>query len=459
MKKITIAVLVLLLLLIAAPWGIGQLAEARVNAGLDRIVEQAPYLKIVERRWTRGWFRSEQQVTFALEPVVHSAGPMRFTLRNEILHGPLLWPASLGIARVNTRLELDAQTRQKLVDIFGSDDPLRVSTRVSFFGGGSTRLSGDGRTIEVGAGKGSLKYADFELKVGYSGDLDDVDLDGSLPSLEIFPAEGGRVLLDDVTLTSRNERILGDLYDTDARLHIDQVRVLGPDKAETLVEHVRYLVDTRVEQDFLDVAAQFGSGKVSNAALNEMKLEIDEVHYDFTLRRLHVETLAGLYTALKQMYARPVATAVQADAAVVAPLRKYGAELLQYDPEFVIDRIGVATPDGNGFLKGVLRARGATPEDLQAGFMALVAKLEADIHIEVAQKLIEKLPSGATSAGAAVDAGYLQRAGDKLVSHIEFKQGELKVNGKAQGIPGIGGPPAATQGLPPSGDVPAGPQE
>jgi hypothetical protein len=159
------------------------------------------------------------------------------------------------------------------------------------------------------------------------------------------------------------------------------------------------------------------------------------------------------------MYARPVATAVEADTAVVAPLRKYGAELLQYDPEFVIDRIGVATPDGNGFLKGVLRARGATPEDLQAGFMALVAKLEADIHIEVAQKLIEKLPSGATSAGAAVDAGYLQRAGDKLVSHIEFKQGELKVNGKAQGIPGIGGPPAATQGLPPSGDVPAGPQE
>jgi hypothetical protein len=44
-----------------APWGIGQLAERRVNAGLDRIVEQAPYLTIAERQWTRGWFRSEQK--------------------------------------------------------------------------------------------------------------------------------------------------------------------------------------------------------------------------------------------------------------------------------------------------------------------------------------------------------------------------------------------------------------
>jgi hypothetical protein len=93
------------------------------------------------------------------------------------------------------------------------------------------------------------------------------------------------------------------------------------------------------------------------------------------------------------------------------------------------------------------------------GFMALIGKIEADITIEVAQKLIEKIPSGATSAGAAIDAGYAKRDGDRLVSHIEFKRGELTVNGKAQGIPGLGGPPAAAGGLPPEADVPAEPQE
>jgi hypothetical protein len=93
------------------------------------------------------------------------------------------------------------------------------------------------------------------------------------------------------------------------------------------------------------------------------------------------------------------------------------------------------------------------------GSMALIGKIEADIHIEVAQKLIEKLPSGATTAGAAIDGGYAKREGDKLVSHIEFKAGQLTVNGKAQGIPGIGGPPGAAAGVPPEGEVPPPRQE
>jgi uncharacterized protein YdgA (DUF945 family) len=290
--------------------------------------------------------------------------------------------------------------------------------------------------------------------VSYSGDLDDIDINGGWPSIEIFPPEGGSVQIDDVTLTSRNERILGDLYDTNARLRVDKVHVIGPDKSEIQVEGVHYLVDTKAGKDFIDVGAKFGSGQVRSKELEEMKLELDEVHYDFTLRRLHTRTLADFYGAFKKMYANPVTNAAEADAALVAPLRKYGAELLKYDPELVIDRIGIATTDGNGYLKGVLRLKGANAEDFQAGFMGLVAKLEADINIEIAQKLIEKLPSGATSAGAAIDAGYAKRDGDKLVSHIEFKRGELTVNGKAQGIPGIGGPPAAAEGMPPGGDVP-----
>src|SRR5689334_13871961 len=64
MKKIIVAVVVLLLVLVVAPWGVGRLAEKRVNDGLDQLVQQAPYLSIVDRKWTPGWFRSEQEVTF-----------------------------------------------------------------------------------------------------------------------------------------------------------------------------------------------------------------------------------------------------------------------------------------------------------------------------------------------------------------------------------------------------------
>ena len=68
-------------------------------------------------------------------------------------------------------------------------------------------------------------------------------------------------LVDDVSLVSRNERILGDLYDTDLRLRVDSVRVLGPDKSEMRIDGVHYLVDTRLDEDFVDVSGKFGSGQ------------------------------------------------------------------------------------------------------------------------------------------------------------------------------------------------------
>jgi uncharacterized protein YdgA (DUF945 family) len=484
-KKITIIVLVLLGMLVAAPWGIGQLAEKRVNAGLDRIVLEAPYLSIVERSWTRGWFRSEQRVTFELvgpwaralnpatvptepEPVAEPDAtappeapvpPIRFTIRNEILHGPVLWPASVGIARVNTKVDLGPEVRKKIMAFFGTDEPVRMSTRLGFFGGGTTRFYGDGRSIELQDAGGSIEYDDYRLDISYSGDLDDIELDGSWPRFDISNAEGSKVVVDKATLTSTSERIQGDLYETDFSFLIETVRVIAVDKTESVVEDVHYVVDTGLDQEFMNVGAKLGTGSIKNKAMEDLKLEVREAHYDFTVRRLHAGTLAKLSTEFKQMYGKPMATVADMDEVMMAPLKQYGLELLKYDPEFVIDRVGLSTPDGDGYIKGVVRLKGATPEDLRVGAMSLVGKLEADINIEVAQKLIEKIPSGATSAGAAIDAGYLKRDGDKLVSRIEFKKGELKVNGKAQGIPGLVGPPAAAEGMPPAGEEPQVQQE
>ena len=219
MKKIVVLVVVLVLLLLVAPWSIGRVAEKRVNAGLDRLVQEAPYLSIVERKWTSGWFRSEQKVTFELvgpwlkamnlatvfeeiekaeaEQVAEQPGaaedaaapeaekpadvqvavpPIRFTVRNEILHGPVLWPASLGIARVNSKVVLSEDIRKKLLGIFGTDEPVRISSRVGFFGGGSTRLSGDGQTVKLPDAAGTVSYDDNQLDIGYSKNLDDFDM-------------------------------------------------------------------------------------------------------------------------------------------------------------------------------------------------------------------------------------------------------------------------------------------
>src|SRR5262245_26938799 len=64
MKKLVIGVVVVVLVLLLAPKGVGSLAEKRLDEGIDRLVEQAPYLTVVDKKWTGGWFKSEQVVTF-----------------------------------------------------------------------------------------------------------------------------------------------------------------------------------------------------------------------------------------------------------------------------------------------------------------------------------------------------------------------------------------------------------
>jgi uncharacterized protein YdgA (DUF945 family) len=474
MKKIVITVLVLGLLLVAAPWGIGKLAETRVNSGLDQVVKEAPYLTIVERKWTRGWFRSEQEVTFeimgpwvrALNPATILADikkaeaaqsetpaeekpmePLRFTIRNEILHGPVLWPASLGVARVNTRLVMSEEVRKKIMEVFGTDEPVRMSTRVSFFGGGTTRLYGDGQTIKLKDGDGTVSYDDYYLDMAYSSHLDKFDMDGSWPSLEVKGLkEGGRFTLSKARLEYDSTRILGDIYDADARFTIGEVRIVDAANAETLVEDAHYIVDTEKKGDFIDLAAKFGTGKVKSKQLESIGLALDEVHYDLTFAHLHIKTLQDMMTAMRAAYEKPMTTKEEIDAAIFGPFKQYGTELLKYDPEFAIDRIGIVTPEGEALIKGVVKLKGATAADFSGeAMMGLIGKVDADFNVSITQKLLEKIPGGATGIGASIDAGYAKRDGDKVVSHIEFRNGELKINGKAQALPGMGGPPPGAE--------------
>lgn len=488
MKKIVAVVGVLLLVLVVAPWGIGRVAEQRVNAGLDQLVEKAPYLKIVNRKWTGGWFRSEQEVTFevfgdffrALEtlekakktdapPVEAEASdaaaaagpaepteppesaapakpptPITITVRNEILHGPVLWNWGFGVAKVNTRVVLDDEIRKKIAEYFGTDEPLHITSRIGFFGGGTTRFWGDGRKVALKEPSGgTLAYDDFHLDIGYSSKFDQLDYDGDWPKLTLVdPVLNSTMVVDGTTLVGKAERVRGELYESDFRFAIDTIEVTDANKAVTRIEGVHYIGSSKLDNEFINVSQKLGSGKVVNKALKEMKLDLNEVHYDFTLRRIHAETLEKFVASFQAMYTKPMNTPEEVDANFVQPLKESGLALLSHDPEFAIDRLGIVTPDGEAVIKGVIKFKGLTAEDFGSeGMPTWLAKIEADLTIEAPQKLLEKFPNGATGAGMAVDQGFAKREGDRLVSHIEYKQSRVRVNGKDVPIPGLGGGP------------------
>jgi hypothetical protein len=123
-----------------------------------------------------------------------------------------------------------------------------------------------------------------------------------------------------------------------------------------------------------------------------------------------------------------------------APFKEQGLELLKHDPEVVLDRIGVDTDSGDGYLTGIIKLKGVTADDFAVGATAMVGKIDADLTIDVARTLVEKF-GGAVAVAGALESGYVEVKGGRLVCQIVFQDGELTINGKPQAIPGLGGPP------------------
>lgn len=522
MKKSIIAAIVLAACLLLAPFGFGKLAEKRVNAGLDILIEQMPFLVITERNWQGGWFKSSQQVRVELSPAIaalvnpqamqqaidasleqmvaedaaaadatepeaagadpaaeavaddataeaeaagaEAAGPAAvaaaipgFTIRNDVVHGPVLGSAGFGLARVDTTFEIPAEIAAEIRKVFGPDPAVQVRSRVGFFRGGSTTLTSDGRTIKAEIGDNELTYETAQLVLGYGSNFDTYDADGGLPRMEIRAGQGANVLLTDMTFKAEGKRVLRELYDGDFALELGELKLANAGSEYTVAD-LHYTGDTRTTEGFTDIAARMGSGAVTAAELAAFGLDIQEIHYDMSFRHLHAETVEKLIVAMRDFYTRlPAGGDAQAMAAAMQtgflePLKAGLNELLQHDPVLGFDRVGLVTADGEGVMRGTVKLVGANTNDFTAmGAIGLLGKVELDLTIEVAQALADKVPNGAMVVGMAVSQGLAIREGDKLVCHVEFKGGELKINGKAQPIPpgvlpGVAPPPPALPG-------------
>ena len=499
MKKILVAVVVLVALLVVAPWGVGKLAEKRLDQGLDQLVKTLPYLTVVERKYTPGWFKSEQVVTFevfsewmkaldpkALEramskdgkapdietdvvlqgddaaaaeaegaPAGESAAPadvpkfsemMRFTVRNEVLHGPVLGLSGFGIARVESHIVLNDKISKEIEKIFGPKAPVEISTRVGFLGGGTTTFKSEGRTIKPDDSKTEISWETSKLAIGYSKNADKFDLDGKWPKFTVVDrTEQTTFTMTDMTMDGTGKRVLGDLYDGDFKFGIEKASLTGKASGSFDLHDLEFseVVDTK--GDFTDINIKMGTGELKAKELTDLGIALKEIHYDLGLRHLHAPTIVKMQADMKAMYTKPIDDVAKIDSEMMQGFKDTGAELLKHDPELGIDRIGIVTAEGDGYIKGVIKLKGATPDDFAENSMSLITKIDAVITVDLSEKMIQKFPNGSTGAGALVDAGYAKREGDRLVCKLVFANGQLTVNGKPQAIPGLGGP-ASSEG-------------
>lgn len=468
MKKLVLAV-VLAVPLASYPiatWVLGKGVEATLAEQYKQL-EAVPYMKVVQRDYQRGIYRSTDTVTFEvfgdLLKMQRDSGeqppakPIRFTVRSNIVHGPFPGWSSMAAAASDSELVLDDETRQALGKLMGDKQPLSVHTVYRFDGGGHSSISSPAFSAtlpgEDGGSVTQLTWDGLKLMMDFSPHAARYTVKGGAPRLELRDGEGTRMVMSGLHLEADQVRLFEDeplFYTGPARFLIDEVTVGAAQGQGEMVRIGKVAVEQDLKSvgEYVDFISRIGADAVQVGADN-----YGPVHYDVSLNHLHARSVARLYREVMALYANPAI--LQGDEAgdrVLAVMVEPGTELLKHNPEFSLDRISFMSPQGEARVAARVRFDDLRTEDFDNP-MLLMTKLDASAEVELPEAMLmfAAMAGMSDEASEGVDAdvaesmqpkdmlallealgeeGYLQRANGVVKVKARFANGQLSLNGK-----------------------------
>jgi uncharacterized protein YdgA (DUF945 family) len=472
-----LALPVLVVLFLAMSWIDGAVVRARL-ARLDHAMRSSmPLFIVTNRKATGGLFNSTVEVSYQFNDKLFNSiapasakqtafivtstanavdSPPAITLRHHIQHGPIPGFATLGLARIDTEIVIPEDARQELRKSIGTDQPLKIITLLGYRGG-TTTIDSPAFVYTDKNSANSIEWHGIKGRMHFTRGLNSQDGNITLLGLSARDNKGGDATLGPVHLDYDLKRAFKYLATGKVSLTIERLTAVMPQKAGAANMDMRdlaYEVDTSASGDYLDMVAKVGVGSMSIAALKSTA-----VHYDFSLRHLHGPTVSALMEKLRDTNAALADGESKDPQQILAPYKEYGPVFLEHQPEFAIDRISLAVPEGALQMSGKASIPGYAHGDLDSGPMVLLPKVEANLDIAVDEGLLNFFwsmqpaapaapapptkgpapPSRAEAMKAQLAAleqqGFVTRSGSRLSSHIEFKHGALTVNGKPMGPP------------------------
>ncbi|MBC7983836.1 MAG: YdgA family protein [Candidatus Obscuribacterales bacterium] len=454
-----------------------QSALSKANALLDG--EKVPFLRVADRTYKKSFFSAEEQFTLeitldALDKLKAKPGafqaanfqkiqagaledeaevepeseqqiaprrvaPLRIVIRNHITHGPLPGFSSFGLSRIRTELVFGDELSAELQKIVGRDNPVEIVTVIGYTGGGTTSITSPAFKTAVGSTGLELDWGGLESQFSYGRRLSSIDGKFTAPGLKMTEPSGSVLHIGAIQLNADLEKVFEDLYAGTTSVLVSSIDFTGKQASDSVrLEAIAYDIDMSRQDDFMNMGVKFGIAK-----FKFQKIDLQNVTYNLSVNHLHGPTYAMLSRRLSELYWNSLsgnsATAVLA----VGGLAEYGSTLLEYSPEFVIDRLGVTTSEGGLTITGRAKVDNFKRTDLDAtgGFVALLEKVEATADVSFDAALFRQLLSVSAPSGDRTEQsqaqlaqmesmGLLKREGEKFVGHFEMRKGKMFANGK-----------------------------
>lgn len=369
----------------------------------------------------------------------------QFTIHNDIAFGPFPNFRSVGLAHIETSLVLTDEQRKSLIEAVGTDKPLRFLTTMYYFGIPRVAIISSPLEFHSANKDESGTWKGGKVLFSFSGDLGITSINGNAPGLVVNSKDNSVLRLDNLTLSGELQRKFEVLFTGNETFSIGNISFSEPSKPDSAfsMQTLTYGIRSTADDQFIN----FGVA-ADSAAVTYKNVNLKEAHFDFGTNHLDAKTLVSLYKTIQDIQVSMLKQHDNASAGTTLQTEdiksKTGKDILtifQHAPVLQLDNIGFATVDGSLKITGNATINDVTEEDIlpEVQYQSLAKKVHAQSDISIDQTLIDHWPVAEKTEqikqqiSALISQGFITRNGNKLESHIEYKDGKITANGEQVG--------------------------
>lgn len=438
MKRIALAVVVLVLLAVALPPLFGARARSLLEADLALLGEAlAPYgtFEVAFENWDVGWYSSTATVSVVVAfddqpdvpptlvdlPAFSRTFPELITLR----HGPFITGPAAGLGWGSVEMTVDASlvpALKQFHDAAGVDHIARIGISVGLLGSATIGLDMPAFVYEGGAQQ--FDFRGLEADASIDGDGEAMEIGGEFSGLTVTRSASQLAAVGRASWSgsSRLDTRYPDLWLGGGLLELDRAVIFGGEGEKLFgIADVRLQGESDIEED------RYVAAGLSEA--NELRV------VDTQLRELVLDVAMGLS-------AEAVARLIQEAGYTAGTLTpdqelEMATALLRGRTTFDIRRLAFKHEDREATASLASEFRG---DDLPDGFgfdpaadwAAVVPLVTANLDIAFHRELLSGLGVGQFDrlVQILVREGILQESGDDYTLAVGFDNSALTVNGQ-----------------------------
>ena len=380
-------------------------------------------------------------------------------------------------------MEYSAATKQKLIDVFGTDHPLDIQYNM-VKGGRDYVVLLHPHSYRAATG-GGADWSEMRVELALDKSGRNVAVQGSWPSL-LIESDLAHAQLRDMSMQSKQHQIDGIWYGQQqlriGSVLIDHISGLGA----LHIDGIQLRANLTRRGKFADLDYRFGSDAVSSG-----EESVEHVNYGLRVLNIDAKALADFSKGLQRDVAGK--TVKQQRDAMLPLFKTFGKAVVKKGIVLAIDDISASYHGNTAAIKGRVAFEKVQDKDFDAPFdlfKKIIAHFEVRVPVALVQDVthtvlfkMAKAKAGTASfdadalvkqahdaadavIGKMVGEGYARVENGELRSNIDFKGGKLTVNGKAVALPTMSVqpkrapvpvPPRAPKQLPSVPEAPAAP--